>query len=155
MRVQIHLQIQREPEAIDLPLPAYRSAGAAGLDLHAAVAAPLRLASGERVAVPTGIRVAIPDGYEGQVRPRSGLARHQGITLVNAPGTVDSDFRGEIEVLLINLGQNEAEIRRGDRIAQLVVAPVMQVVWEEAAPDGLPTTLRGKSGFGSSGNAID
>jgi dUTP pyrophosphatase len=128
-------------------LPAYHSEGAAGLDLTADADAVL--APGARALVPTGIAVAIPSGFEGQVRPRSGLAHRSGLTVLNAPGTIDSDYRGEIQVLLVNLGAERVEVRRGDRIAQLVVAPVARIAWD---PDTtLPPSGRGAGGFGSTG----
>ena len=145
--------IQRIPEARDLPLPAYASEGAAGLDLHADVPGDLCLGPGQRILVSTGIRIVLPLGYEGQVRPRSGLALRHGLAMVNAPGTVDSDYRGTIGVLLINLGQEPVVVRRGDRIAQLVVAPVARVEWQEEVGEGLPATVRGFEGFGSTGFA--
>ena len=143
--------IQRTPEAQDLPLPAYATADAAGLDLYAALPESLCLEPGQRSLVSTGVRVALPPGHEGQVRPRSGLALRHGVTLVNAPGTVDADYRGVVSVLLINLGQEAVVIQRGDRIAQLIVAPVTRVEWEEAFDEGLPPTQRGVGGFGSTG----
>jgi dUTP diphosphatase len=130
-----------------LPLPRYMTAGAAGMDLLADV--DVVLAPGERRLVPTGLTVAIPPGYEGQVRPRSGLAARDGVTVLNAPGTIDSDYRGEIQVLLVNLGTAPVRLGRGDRIAQLVVAPVTSVVWGEVA--ALPESARGAGGFGSTG----
>ena len=135
--------------AAALPLPAYRTAGAAGMDLLAAVAAPLELAPGERRLVPTGIALALPDGYEAQVRPRSGLALDHGVTVLNAPGTIDGDYRGEVGVLLVNHGREPFRVARGDRIAQLVVAPVARADWCEAA--SLAPTPRGPGGFGSTG----
>ncbi len=147
--------IQRTPEAQDLPLPAYGSAGAAGLDLHAAVQNSLHLVPGQRTQVSTGIRVALPAGYEGQVRPRSGLALRHGLAMVNAPGTIDADYRGVVSVILINLGQEAIVIQRGDRIAQLVVAPVTRVEWQEAVDESLPETRRGLEGFGSTGTAME
>lgn len=143
------VRITRLPHAADLPLPAYETAGAAGMDLRAAIDAPVTLAPGERAAVPTGIAIALPDGYEAQVRARSGLARRHGIAMVNAPGTVDSDYRGELQVILVNLGQEPFTVGRGDRIAQMVVAPVARVAWEEVA--SLGQTARGGGGFGSTG----
>ncbi len=134
-----------------LPLPRYMTAGAAGMDLLADVDADVVLAAGERRLVPTGLAVAIPAGFEGQVRPRSGLAAREGLTVLNAPGTLDSDFRGEVQVLLVNLGATAARIRRGDRIAQLVVAPVAVAVWAEV--ETLPPTARGEGGFGSTDGA--
>lgn len=132
-----------------LPLPAYATAGAVGLDLRAAVRAPQRLAPGERTLIPTGFAAAIPEGYEGQVRPRSGRALDEGLTVLNAPGTIDADYRGEIRVLLVNLGAASVTIHRGDRIAQLVVAPVARVAPRET--DALPPTPRGAGGFGHTG----
>lgn len=146
----MRVSIQRDPEALDLPLPAYATSGAAGMDLYAAIETVLTLAPGARILVPTGIRLALPDGYEGQVRPRSGLAWRQGLTLLNTPGTIDSDYRGTIQVILINLGQESVTIQRGDRIAQLIVAPVERVTWIEEAQ--VPATAgRGEGGFGSTG----
>ncbi|MFI5015242.1 MAG: dUTP diphosphatase [Hyphomicrobiales bacterium] len=145
------LDILRLPHARDLPLPRYETRGAAGLDLVAAVAAeaPLMLAPGARALVPCGIIVELPDGHEGQVRPRSGLALKHGITVLNAPGTIDQDYRGELSVLLVNLGERPFEIRRGLRIAQLVVAPVTRVEPREALK--LTPTTRGAGGYGSTG----
>ncbi len=137
------------PHGEGLPLPRYASAGAAGCDLHAAVEEPILLAPGERAAVPTGIALAIPDGFEGQVRARSGLALRHGIACVNAPGTIDSDYRGEVKVILGNLGREPFEIRRGDRIAQVVFAPVVRA--EIQRVDELPDSERGPGGFGSTG----
>jgi dUTP pyrophosphatase len=134
-----------------LPLPRYMTAGAAGMDLLADLEADLVLAAGERCLVPTGLAVAVPPGYEGQVRPRSGLAAREGLTLLNAPGTIDSDYRGEVRVLLVNLGTAPVRLRRGDRIAQLVIAPVARAVWREVAE--LPPSERGAGGFGSTGGA--
>lgn len=133
----------------DAALPRYATDGAAGLDLSAAIDAPITLAPGARAAVPTGIAIALPPEHEGQVRPRSGLARRAGVTVVNAPGTIDEDYRGEIEVLLVNLGREDVVIRSGDRIAQLVVAPVRRV--QIVAVDELDATARGQGGFGSTG----
>ena len=147
----MHVTIQRDPDAHDLPLPAYATVGSAGMDLHAAVGDDVRLVPGERALIPTGVRIALPEGYEAQVRPRSGLALRQGLALVNSPGTIDSDYRNTICVILINLGQSEICIQRGDRIAQLVVAPVTRVEWEEITEGALPMTARGEHGFGSTG----
>ena len=141
------LRVERLPHAADLPLPAYATDGAAGLDLRAAEA--VDLAPGARAAVPTGLRIALPAGHEGQVRPRSGLARRHGVTVLNSPGTVDEDYRGEVMVLLVNLGTAAHRIERGDRIAQLVVAPVVRVSVEEGAVTD--STARGVGGFGSTG----
>ncbi len=133
----------------DLDLPTRASEHAAGFDLRAAVDTPLILAPGARALVPTGISVAIPPGYEGQIRPRSGLAIRNGIALVNAPGTIDADYRGEVQVIAINLGQEPFTIARGDRIAQLVIGPVLEVALE--AVEELGDTARGSGGFGSTG----
>jgi dUTP pyrophosphatase len=135
--------------AADLPLPEQASAGSAGLDLRAAVFEDLLLAPGERTLVPTGLVLELPRGWEGQVRPRSGLAIRNGISLLNSPGTIDSDYRGEVKVVLANLGGEPFTIRRGDRIAQLVVAPVSRVDVLEASEVG--STERGSGGFGSTG----
>ena len=144
------LRVSRVAGAEDLPLPSYATAGAAGLDLRAAVRARLVVGPGERALVPTGLRIAVPPGFEAQVRPRSGLALAHGIVLPNAPGTIDSDYRGEVQVILWNAGPEPFAISRGDRIAQLVVAPVARVEVEEATLDETP---RGAGGFGSTGAA--
>ncbi|MBM3578607.1 MAG: dUTP diphosphatase [Alphaproteobacteria bacterium] len=143
--------IRRLPNAESLPSPAYASEGAAGIDLYAALAPgqKLVLEPGARDLIPTGLSIALPRGYEGQVRPRSGLAVERGVTILNAPGTIDSDYRGEIKTLLINLGAQPFEIVRGMRIAQLVIAPVTHVTLVEV--DDLDATLRGAGGFGSTG----
>jgi dUTP pyrophosphatase len=133
----------------DAALPAYMTDGAAGMDLSAALDAPLVLAPGDRAAVPTGIAIALPDGCEGQIRPRSGLAARHGITCLNAPGTVDADFRGEVKVILVNLGREPFVVEHGLRIAQLVVAPVVRAEVVEVTE--LPATARGPGGFGSTG----
>jgi dUTP pyrophosphatase len=135
--------------ASPLPLPRYQSAGAAGLDLSADIEGEWTLAPLARRAVPSGLAIALPEGHEAQVRPRSGLALRHGITCINAPGTIDSDYRGEIQVLLVNLSGEPYTLRRGERIAQLVVAPVSQAALEEV--DELPTTARMDGGFGSTG----
>lgn len=147
----ILVRVQRLPHGADLPLPRYQTAEAAGCDLQAAVpaAAPVILAPGARALIPTGLKLEIPPGYEGQVRPRSGLALKQGIGLPNAPGTIDADYRGEIGVILINWGDAPVEITRGMRIAQLVVAPVTRAVFVDA--DDLGSSVRGTGGFGSTG----
>ena len=145
----MRIQIRRLPASEGLPLPAYATAGAAGMDLHAAVHDDVVVEPGAIVLVPIGIEVAIPEGFEGQVRPRSGLAVKHGISLPNTPATIDSDYRGEIRVPLINLGREVFRVSRGMRIAQFVVAPVVRVTWEEV--DTLPTTERGGKGFGHSG----
>lgn len=143
--------ITRLPHAQGLPLPAYETAQAAGMDLRAAVPEdePLMLRPGDRFAVPTGLTFALPAGFEGQVRPRSGLAFKNGVTCLNTPGTIDADYRGEVKVILINHGPEDFTIRRGDRIAQLVIAPVVQARWTEV--DSLDETARGAGGFGSTG----
>ena len=143
------MQIKRLAHSEGLPLPAYMTAGAAGMDLHAAVATDVVIEPGAIVLVPTGLEVAIPEGYEAQVRPRSGLAVRHGISLPNTPATIDSDYRGEIRVPLINLGRDLFVVVRGMRIAQLVVAPVVRVAWQEVAD--LPSTVRAAGGFGHSG----
>ncbi len=145
------VRILRLAHARDLPLPAYETALAAGMDLRAAVPAdaPLVLAPGARAAAPTGLAIALPAGFEAQVRPRSGLALKSGITTLNAPGTIDADYRGEIKVILINHGEHAVTLRRGDRIAQLVVAPVTMAIWDEV--ETLDDTARGAGGFGSTG----
>jgi dUTP pyrophosphatase len=132
-----------------LPLPAYATAGSAGIDLAAAVAEPVVLHPGARVAVPTGIALALPQGYEAQLRPRSGLALEFGLTVLNSPGTIDADYRGEVRVILANLGSAPVAIARGDRIAQLVVAPVTRVAFERVS--ALPASARSAGGFGSTG----
>jgi dUTP pyrophosphatase len=152
----VELQIVRLPHADGLPLPAYQSAGAAGLDLMAAVPedSPVTIAPGARAMIPTGLSIALPRGTEGQVRPRSGLAARHGVTVLNTPGTIDSDYRGEIQVILANFGDESFSVSRGLRIAQLVVAPVLQARISE--PKKLQKTARGTKGFGSTGlKAID
>jgi len=148
----VEVRITRLPHGRDLPLPSYQSAHAAGLDLLAALpdGAPLMLKPGARALIPTGIAIALPAGTEAQVRPRSGLAVKQGLTVLNAPGTVDADYRGEVQVLLINLGGESVAITRGMRIAQLVVATVARIHLQEVA--ALDETPRGSGGFGSTGN---
>jgi len=143
------MQIRRLPHSDGLPLPAYQTAGASGMDLHAAVSDNVVIDPGAIVLVPTGLEVAIPSGFEAQVRPRSGLAVKHGISLPNTPATIDSDYRGEIRVPLINLGREAFVVSRGMRIAQLVVAPVMRITWEEVTE--LSATNRGRGGFGHSG----
>jgi dUTP pyrophosphatase len=143
------VHVARLAHGADLPLPSYESSGAAGMDLRAAVDGPVVLQPGERAAIPTGLTLALPHGYEGQVRPRSGFALREGVTALNSPGTIDADYRGEVKVILINHGGAAVTIARGDRIAQLVVAPVVQAVWSEV--DSLDMTGRGAGGFGSTG----
>jgi dUTP pyrophosphatase len=148
----IEVRVMRLAHGRDLPLPAYQSAHAAGLDLLAAVpdTVPITLMPGARALVPTGIAIAIPEGYEGQVRPRSGLAARHGVSIVNAPGTIDADYRGEVQVLLVNLGSESVAISRGMRIAQRVIAPVVRAHIVEA--ESLDKTSRGSGGFGSTGS---
>ena len=150
---QITAQLMQLPHGKDLPLPSYETAEAAGMDLRAAVPedTPLILKPDARELVPTGFAMAIPHGFEAQIRPRSGLALKHGIALVNAPGTVDSDYRGEIKIILINLGREDFEISRGMRIAQMIIAPVLQVAIEPV--ESLDDTARGAGGFGSTGVA--
>jgi dUTP pyrophosphatase len=149
----VNIPILRLAHGADLPLPAYQSAGAAGLDLLAAVPAdaPIAIAPGGRAVIPTGFALALPEGIEAQVRPRSGLAARHGVTVLNTPGTIDSDYRGEILVILANFGESPFAVERGARIAQLVIAPVLRVVLSEAAT--LQTTSRGNAGLGSTGVA--
>ncbi len=149
--MEIELPVLRLLHGGDLPLPSYQSAHAAGFDLLAAVAAnaPVTLKPGERGLVPCGIAIALPDGYEGQVRPRSGLAAHHGVTVLNAPGTIDADYRGEVKVILINLGAEPFTVTRGMRIAQMIVAPIVRALISEAPELG--ATSRGSGGFGSTG----
>lgn len=147
----VEILFRRLSHNVDLPLPAYESLGAAGLDLRAAIAPhePLVLAPGRRVLVPTGLAMSLPQGFEAQIRPRSGLAAKHGITVLNAPGTVDSDYRGEVKVILANLGTEPFQVVRGERIAQLVPAPVQRAAF--ALVDDLDDTVRGTGGFGSTG----
>ena len=135
--------------AADLPLPSYETADAAGMDLRAALEAPVKIQPGDRVLIPTGLQMALPVGYEAQVRPRSGLAWRNGITLLNTPGTIDADYRGELKVLVINHGESPFTVGHGERIAQMVISPVLQAEVEEA--EELPDTMRGAGGFGSTG----
>jgi dUTP pyrophosphatase len=143
---EVRISVRRLPGTEDLPLPSYMTEQAAGMDLFAAVAAPTTIFPGERNLVPTGVMVALPEGYEAEVRPRSGLALKHGVTLVNAPGTIDADYRGEVGVILINHGTAPFTLRRGDRIAQMVVHRVCRVVW--TACKELSATERGGGGFG-------
>jgi dUTP pyrophosphatase len=151
MSAEVKIEVQQLPHGEGLPLPAYQSAHAAGLDLLAAVPedGPMILAPGEHALVPTGLTIALPQGFEAQVRPRSGLAAKHGVTVLNAPGTVDADYRGEVGVLLINHGHAPFTIRRGERIAQMVVAAVARA--ELVAAPSLAATDRGSGGFGSTG----
>ena len=150
IRVRI-LRVRGEADA-DLPLPRHATKHSAGVDLRAAVTDPVELAPGERRAIPTGFALAIPPGYEGQVRGRSGLALANGVVLPNAPGTIDADYRGEVQVILQNTGDEPFRVSRGDRIAQLVIAPVAEAVFEEVEESGaLGATPRGAGGFGHTG----
>ena len=145
----VPVRVRRLPHNQDLPLPVYATEGAAGMDLLAAVAAPVVIASGQRVLIPTGLAIALPPGYELQIRPRSGLALRNGIVLPNSPGTIDEDYRGEIQVIVLNTGKETFRVERGARIAQAVLAPGVRVGWEEVAD--LDVTTRNEGGFGSTG----
>ncbi|MCL4145596.1 UNVERIFIED_CONTAM: hypothetical protein GTU68_001783 [Idotea baltica] len=147
--MSVTLELKRLDHGRDLPLPAYQSALAAGLDLLAAVEAPVSLTPGDRALIPTGLAMALPAGFEAQVRPRSGLAAKHGVTVLNTPGTIDADYRGEVKVILINLGNEPFEVSRGERIAQMVIAPVLQARILEV--ETLSDTARGAGGFGSTG----
>jgi dUTP pyrophosphatase len=151
LSTKVTVELQRLPHAEGLPLPAYQTNDAAGLDLMAAVAEnePLTLAPGQYALVPTGLAMALPPGYEAQVRPRSGLAAKHGVTVLNSPGTIDADYRGEIKVILINHGQTAFVVKRGERIAQMVIAPMVQAALVPVAT--LSATDRGAGGFGSTG----
>ncbi|WP_114395458.1 dUTP diphosphatase [Oleisolibacter albus] len=143
------IAVRRLPHGADLPLPAYATAHSAGMDLLAAVAEPVTLQPGERRLVPTGLAIALPEGFEAQVRPRSGLALKHGVTLMNSPGTIDADYRGEVGVILVNLGAEPFTVERGMRIAQMVIARYARADW--SVVDNLPDTDRGTGGFGSTG----
>ncbi len=145
----VPVRVRRLPHNQDLPLPAYATEGAAGMDLLAAVTEPVIIAPGERTLIPTGLAIALPAGYELQVRPRSGLALRHGIVLPNSPGTIDEDYRGEIQVIVLNTGSEPFKVERGTRIAQAVLAPVVRASWDEV-PD-LDVTARNAGGFGSTG----
>ncbi len=145
----VPVSVTRLPHGEGLALPSYETPNSAGMDLAAAVAGEITIEPGSRALVPTALAIALPEGYEAQVRPRSGLALKKGITVLNSPGTIDADYRGEIGVILANLGNEPFTIRRGDRIAQMVVAPVSRVVWRSI--DALDETARGAGGFGSTG----
>jgi dUTP pyrophosphatase len=147
--MSIPIRVRRLPHSEGLPLPDYATAGAAGMDLMAAVAAPVTIGPGERALIPTGLTVALPLGYELQIRPRSGLALRHGITLPNTPGTIDEDYRGEIGIILLNTGRETFVVERGTRIAQAVLAPVSRAVWQEV--ESLDATARDSGGFGSTG----
>ena len=145
----VPVRVRRLPHNQDLPLPVYATEGAAGMDLLAAVAAPVVIASGQRVLIPTGLAIALPPGYELQIRPRSGLALRNGIVLPNSPGTIDEDYRGEVQVIVLNTGTEPFVVERGARIAQAVLAPVVRAGWDEV--ENLDDTARGHGGFGSTG----
>jgi dUTP pyrophosphatase len=145
----VHVKIERESHSVGLPFPSAATEGSAGLDLRAALEEPVVLAPGERKLIPTGFRIALPGGYEAQIRPRSGLALKHGILIPNSPGTIDSDYRGELRVILMNAGDAPFRIERGDRIAQMVVAAVARTVWVEV--DAVEATDRGDGGFGHTG----
>jgi dUTP pyrophosphatase len=145
----VPVRVRRLVHNQDLPLPTYATDGAAGMDLQAAVAAPVTIAPGQRVLIPTGLAIALPPGYELQIRPRSGLALRNGIVLPNSPGTIDEDYRGEIQVIVMNAGSEAFVVERGTRIAQAVLAPVVRAGWEEVAD--LDVTARNEGGFGSTG----
>jgi dUTP pyrophosphatase len=147
--MSVSVRVRRLPHNQDLPLPAYATNGAAGMDLVAAVAEPVTIAPGQRSLIPTGLAIALPPGYELQIRPRSGLALRNGIVLPNSPGTIDEDYRGEIQVIVLNAGSEPFRVERGTRIAQAVLAPVVRAAWEEV-PD-LDVTARNEGGFGSTG----
>ena len=145
----VTVAVRRLPHGVDLPLPAYASDQAAGMDLHAAVDAPVTIDPGAIALIPTGLSIALPPDHEVQIRPRSGLAVKHGVTVANAPGTIDADYRGEVKVALINLGQRPFVVERAMRIAQMVIAPVVRGAWREV--DELPETVRGEGGFGHTG----
>ena len=148
----VPVQIKRLPHAGEQPLPRYETDGAVGMDVAAAIAEPMTIDPGATARVPTGFAIAIPPGYEGQIRPRSGLAARFGLTIPNSPGTIDSDYRGELKIILINHGAESFSIRRGDRVAQLVLAPVVRGTWLEVGE--LDDTARGAGGFGSTGGVV-
>lgn len=149
MTRSLRVQITREPGTEDIPLPQYETDHAAGMDVRAAVTEPVTLQPGERTLVPTGLRIALPAGFEAQIRPRSGLAIKHGLSLLNSPGTIDADYRGEIRIIIANLGQKPYTIERGDRIAQMIIAPVTRAEWDVVSE--LQDTARGEGGFGSTG----
>jgi dUTP pyrophosphatase len=151
MSQRIGVSIQQLPHAKGLNLPKYATEQSAGVDLEAAIQSPITLKPGERQLIATGLAIALPQGFEAQVRPRSGLAAKNGVTVLNSPGTIDADYRGEIKVILVNLGQENFVIERGMRIAQMVIAPCLQVQWQET--EQLDETARGAGGFGSTGVA--
>jgi dUTP pyrophosphatase len=147
----VSVAVKRLPHNADLPLPEYESVAASGMDLPAAIESDLIIKPGERQLVPTGLAIALPEGYEAQIRPRSGLALRNGVTILNTPGTIDSDYRGEVKVILVNFSNCNFIIQRGMRIAQMVIAPVLQVSLMDV--DVLPETNRGDDGFGSTGTS--
>ncbi len=147
---EVQVQLRRLPHSADLPLPSYATAGAAGMDLCAAVTEPVTIPPGRRALIPTGLTIALPPGYELQIRPRSGLALKHGILLPNSPGTIDEDYRGEIQVIVMNASDEHFTITRGLRIAQAVLSPVVRAAWQEA--ETLDDTTRGTGGFGSTGH---
>ena len=147
----VAVAVKRLPHNADLPLPEYESVAASGMDLPAAIESDLIIKPGERQLVPTGLAIALPEGYEAQIRPRSGLALRNGVTILNTPGTIDSDYRGEVKVILVNFSNCNFIIQRGMRIAQMVIAPVLQVSLMDV--DVLPETTRGEDGFGSTGTS--
>ncbi|MAM68004.1 MAG: dUTP diphosphatase [Pseudomonadota bacterium] len=147
--ISVEISVKRLPHNTNLPLPEYETAQSAGMDLPAAIDSPMTLSPGEHAMLPTGLAIALPGGYEAQIRPRSGLAARNGVTVLNTPGTIDADYRGELKVILINLGTEPFEIERGMRIAQMVIAPVTQGKLTEV--DDLSDTARGAGGFGSTG----
>ncbi len=149
--MSVPIQLRRLPHGADLPLPSYATEGAAGMDLLAAVAEPVTLGPGQRALIPTGLAIALPPGHELQIRPRSGLALRHGIVLPNSPGTIDEDYRGEIQVIMLNTGDAPFVIERGARIAQAVLAPVIRAVWREV--EALDETARNQGGFGSTGTS--
>ena len=151
MSQSISISFKRLPHGGDLPVPVYQTADAAGMDLYAAVVEDVVLTSGDRALVPTGFSMALPSGFEAQVRPRSGLAAKYGVTVLNTPGTIDADYRGEVKVILINHGADPFRVIRGERIAQMVIAPVTQGAMVKVG--ALPETARGEGGFGSTGTA--
>jgi dUTP pyrophosphatase len=151
MTTAIRVSVKRLPHNEDLPLPSYESASAAGMDLPAAVTTDVILHPGERDLIATGLAIALPEGYEAQIRPRSGLAARNGVTVLNTPGTVDADYRGEVKVILVNLGNEPFTVTRGMRIAQMVIAPVVQATMEQV--EELPESARGAGGFGSTGTS--
>lgn len=147
----VNISVSRLPHNLDLPLPSYETPQSAGMDLRAAVGHAIEIPPGGRALVPTGLKIALPEGFEAQIRPRSGLALKKGITLPNSPGTIDADYRGEVGVIILNTGTEIFTVERGDRIAQMIVTPVIQANWNEI--ESLDETARGDGGFGSTGVA--